>query len=252
MKEGGRRIELDEDGEEITAVHSDDLESRPTLPPQLRGSSAPVEGTVALPSARVLPPRDEHTVLLAADGLPPEEEDRSWATVVLPGGGYPAHMADRTQLLAVDEPGAPQAVDPMITENLPGMGASSLDPPRSITVPAVPVLPSSRPAAGEPLAARFGHPPPVTPPTGGYPTVGTGGYPIVDAVSSGGYPVVPARGRPAAPGRPRPMTTSTGAVPVVAARPDESTRLAWGFFVGVLIAIAIVGSAVALVMLVMQ
>lgn len=264
MEGGGGRIVLDENEEEITAVHSDDLESRPMLPPHRRDGPAPIEGTVALPSSQILPPRDEHTVLLAApDELGPDggEVDGGWATVVLPGGGYPAHVADRTQLLAFDDPssGAPEAVEPVITENLPGMGSPGLAPPRSITVPALPPsTPGSAVALPVSVALPTGGHPSVTggypPATGGYATVGapTGGYATVDPVASGGHPTARARGRAAPRAAPRFAPPLTGAHPSVGARSDESTRLAWGFLVGVLIAIAVVGTAIGVVLLVLR
>lgn len=263
MEGGGRRIVLEEDEEEITAVRSDDLDARPTLPPRAR-AALPSEGTVSLPGASLgLPPRDERTVLLATDDLPPErpaDDDGGWATVVLPGGGHPAHMVDRTQLLAIDEPdaGAPRAVEPTTTEALPGMGPREppAELPRTITVPgAAPVLPAAPggvPPWPSPAAPPSPAPAPAPPITGGYPVVGsayaaTGSHPTVGAIS-GGYPAVGGARRPPAS---RPLT---GSLPPLGPRAadDDNTRLAWGFLVGVLITVAIVGSAVALAVVLLQ
>ena len=270
---GARRVELGELDEEITAVHGGELEQRPTLPP--------------LPSI----PRDERTMVLAADELvpgpgPAREEttvldpsslspsDGGWATVVLPGGGHPDYVAERTQLLAADDEddedeaaqtlqrGMPTPVALDSTDALPGMGGTKLHPaptlPRSSTIPALTVLrPPSEAVPPVWPTVPGGYPPVAAPPPGGQPAAAvttSGDPPIVGTPLARSHPVVPPRSRGPTRRAPRGGSPITGAHPHLAARPDrdDGTRLAWGFLMGVLIAIAVIGGAVAVVMLVLR
>jgi hypothetical protein len=248
-------VEVDENDEEITAVHPGELEPAPrraiagavrVLPPSTPRPQGVRPGPV---------PREE-TVLLATDDAPAAEAarragldaDGGWGTVVLPGGGHPGHVVDRTQLLAVDLPdepsaaisgtarlslslGAPEPMELVETASLPGTGRRSRDEAAPVAPPAAP------PASTAPGPEPWPVPRAPVPPTGGYP-VASGPYPLIGPTPTGGVPVVP---RPDARGRGR-APAPTGAHPAS----DETARLAWGFLLGVLITVAIVGVAVAL------
>lgn len=125
----------DEDDEEITTIHTGEL------------AQPGPEGTVRLGAPRhAVPHPHEETVLLSADAPGAEARslrpsDSGWGTVVLPGGGHPAHVVDSTQLLAIDDPaasasitattrlsaGAPDSIDSVDTATLTGIGR----PPRA-------------------------------------------------------------------------------------------------------------------------
>jgi Protein kinase domain len=252
-----RHPRLDMLDEEITAVHAGERE-RPSALSLVVTSPVPLgpraahgpQGTVRLDPARLRPTPREHTVLLPTDDLPPDEghpvpaqagaSGSGWGTVVLPGGGHPEHAADRTLPLAIDEApddpseeirvtavrstsfALPRPIATTSTESLPGMGGSRLDAPE--VWPAAPVVAAMTPTASHPVIS--------------------GPYPVVGPTPTGGSPVVR---RPNPRGRRRQGPPApTGGHPALRTASDETTRLAWGFLVGVLITVAIVGGAIAL------
>lgn len=319
---------IEEDDEEVTTVHAGELGLPPApTSPLRRGPPGlpPPEGTVRLHGVQRPPASREETVLLATEAPSSEAgvlrpSDSGWGTVVLPGGGHPDHVADRTQLLALDDPedaaaitatarlspGAPDPIDAVDTTTLPGIGrparaeppSASPSPFRSVGPEAWPIprlglaspptgpadgapraasTPASRgtaptsgpavppasvaggfstapPTAGDatvPVAIHTPAPhPPAAPPTGGHPVVPiSGGHPVVPISGahpmvpiSGGHPIV-ARGAPRGRGRNPAPTGAHGAFRPAA---SDDARLAWGFLLGVLITVAIVGIAVAL------
>lgn len=311
---------VDEDDEEITTIHAGELVlSRAGTSPVRLGPQGPSrpEGTVRLGAPHKAEPREE-TVLLQGDAPGPDARplrpsDSGWGTVVLPGGGHPAHVADRTQLLAVDDPedaaaitatrlssGAPDPIDAVDTTTLPGIGrASPAEPspastspfrglgPGAWTIPRIglaspPTASAAAPTSGHatvPMASGAarsvaaptgGHAvvpvashPPAAPPTDGHPVVPiSGGHPVVISgghpmVISGGHPVVPLTPTGGSPIIPRSSARARGRAPARSAAPtgahaglrpaaSDDARLAWGFLLGVLITVAIVGMAVAL------
>lgn len=269
---------VDEDDEEITTIHSGEL-----VPPRAGTSLA------GLGPPRKAEPREE-TVLLQGDAPGPEgrrlrPSDSGWGTVVLPGGGHPAHVTDRTQLLALDDPGdaaaitatglssgAPDPIDAVDTTTLPGIGrASPAEPalpspfrglgPGAWAIPRIgltspPAAPAAAPTGGHAVVPIPSHRPaapptdghPVVPLSGGHPVVVSGGHPIVPLTPTGGSPIIPrssphARARGRVPARNPAPTGAHGSLRPAA---SDDARLAWGFLLGVLITVAIVGIAVAL------
>lgn len=228
---------VDEDDEEITTIHAGELVlaragTRPVVPGP-PGPSRP-ESTVRLGAPRKVEPREE-TVLLQGDAPGPEtrplrpSDQFGWGTVVLPGGGHPAHVADRTQLLAVDDPeedaaaitatrrssGAPDPIDAVDTTTLPGIGRASPAEPS----PASP-SPFRSLGPGAWTIPRIGL---ASPPTGPAPTGGHATVPMASAAGrstaapTGGHAVVPiARHPPAAPPTDgHPVVPISGGHPVV-------------------------------------
>lgn len=290
-------VDHDDSDELSTAVHAGvALESLPVPIPIGTDARASVraasEGTVRLAGAGLGAGAREETIVLPHDPLAPALDDdeptatreaadlNEWGTVVLPGGGHPAHFADRTQLLSVDEPepsaavslttmlsvslGAPEPVAAVNTASLAGMdgaqlghaGGSGPSSGRSSPWPGPSAVAFPMPVrgpAGAPGAWPIPRVAPASPPMGGHPLV-SGPHPLVSGphpLVSAAYPVVtPTGGSPIvrrAGGRGR-----HGAYPLTGAHAnlrstgDPTTRLAWGFLLGVLIAVGIIGGAVAL------
>jgi hypothetical protein len=307
---------LGEDDDEPTRARNFELGDEPTN--RRVGSAAKREETARLDPEKLHGGPSGRSPSAPAAELRPS--DSGWGTVVLPGGGHPAHVEDRTQLLAVDVPadevsaaisvttmiavplGVPERVELVSTASLTGMGGPRLpEPPTSGSTPAL--RRTEPPTSGSSLALRRTEPPsasgappapavasatasrgpadepggwtiprvgpPVAlapPPSATYPVISgahpvisgahpvisgahpviSGPYPVVGPTPMGGVPVVPRSG-PRGKGRQGAAKPApTGAHPSLRATGDDTTRMAWGFLVGVLITVAILGGAVGL------
>ena len=220
----------EENEDEITSVHA----GEPLLPPTAVGPVRPG----ALASARRVP---EETVLLSTKAPDPGSRteplrpaDSGWGTVVLPGGGHPDHVVDRTQLLALDEPdaaisatarlsfGAPEPVEAVDTggltsirppaglEPFPGLPSTMRGPsPEAWAIPRVGLAsaPPSSPAGPTGAVSAGGRA--ASTPAGGPAVPATG-----SASASAGDPAVPV-GSPTDARSTAPPTDGPGTVPVV-------------------------------------
>ncbi len=222
------------------------------LAAQARGGVEPVDTVVTRASVRESSSEDEAT--------------RVGAMADLLAAGR--RKAKRTAADVAPEPArvrqpevAPRSPPPSAVPTEAHLPYHSSAPPSSVPTGAHPPIRSGMPSAGPssapssvptgahpPVAAGFA-PPPSAVPTGGFPTVPSAGH------ATGGYASVPASPARPAPGRRprsgnRPAPRSGVLAPVDSAL-EENRRLAWGFFVGILIAIAFMAAVFAIVRVLM-
>lgn len=245
------------DDDEDTTVRAVELEPPPRTVSKRRYDPSQVgpQGTVRLRNPQLPPEPCEQTVLLPEPRRPqpaaPGPAGGGDGTVVLPRRGRSVPDVEQTELIAMDELHDPRPTAPRTNTPLAVAPAASAGLAPLRATPPTTARSAAPPTGGHPVVGPTGgHP--VVPPTGGHPVVPpTGGHPVVPVARrgpvgtpTGGVPIVP-RARPRGRGRPMPRPVPpTGAHPVVP--PDDGTRLAWGFLIGVLLTVGIAAVAVML------
>jgi len=202
------------------------------LAAQARGDAEPAETVVTRPSRQESPSDDDATRVgamadLLAAGRRKTKGARVEETAVAP---------QRPRYAGVESASVPPSAVPTEAHR----PYRSSVPPSAVPTGAHPRVPlAAAPTGG--LA-----PPPSAVPTGGYPTVPSAGNPTGGHASVPAASAPPSRAAGRAQSRNRGLVARSGVLAPTDSAHEENRRLAWGFFIGILIAIAFMAAVFAI------